>query len=46
MDNDNGHEFIGIKKNGLANGQGKAIYASGDKYTGQWKDHEMHGKGV
>jgi len=25
MDNDNGHEFIGIKKHGLANGQGKAI---------------------
>ncbi len=33
-------------KNGLRNGVGKAVYANGNVYSGQWKDDENTGYGM
>ena len=34
-----------IVKTGTVNGQGTFTYANGDKYVGQFKDQEYHGRG-
>lgn len=33
-------------KGSCENGYGKAFFANGDKYIGQWKDGVFHGKGI
>lgn len=33
-------------KGNCYNGKGTYAYANGDKYSGQWKDGQMHGKGA
>ena len=33
-------------KNGSRNGVGKAVFADGDAYSGQWENDEPHGYGV
>ncbi|MCK4469881.1 MAG: hypothetical protein KAU60_16190, partial [Desulfobacterales bacterium] len=40
------NSFGGCIEGDCVNGQGTFIYANGDKYTGQFKDGKMHGKGA
>jgi hypothetical protein len=39
-------QYVGMVKDGKANGYGVAIYDSGSIYKGEWKDNLKHGYGV
>jgi hypothetical protein len=38
--------YMGNIEDGMANGNGTGVWASGSVYEGEWKDNMRHGKGV
>lgn len=38
--------YVGVWENGKKNGTGTFTFASGSEYVGEWKDHDIHGKGI
>jgi hypothetical protein len=42
----NGNQYIGQRRDGIKNGQGKYIFKDRSYYEGAWRDGKMNGKGT